>query len=94
MYNRRNRYAARIQVSLSFILQAKVSAENEHLHNHRFVKLTICENLTEIRASKEGNSLVLVDEKKSLYQIPRDEFLAVYKKQQNRQKKNTYEVER
>ena len=62
----------------------------------------IYENLTVISASKEGNNIVLMDGNKSFYTIPRDDFLAGYNKQQEKQhkaeirhqQKNEFEVVR
>lgn len=62
----------------------------------------IYENLKVISASKEDNSIVLMDGNKSFYKIPRDDFLAGYNKQQEKQHKaevrhqrrNEFEVER
>ena len=62
----------------------------------------IYENLKVISASKEDNSIVLMDGNKSFYKIPRDDFLAGYNKQQEKkhkaevrhQRKNEFEVER
>ena len=65
-------------------------------------KEKIYETLTVISASKEGNSVVLMDKNKSFYEIPRDELLAGYEKQQEKlhkaevqhQRRNSVEIER
>lgn len=60
------------------------------------------EALTVVSSSKEGNNIILMDGKKSYYEIPRDNFLEGYNKQQTKihnaerkhQNRNEYEVER
>ena len=48
-------------------------------------KSKIYENLTIVSASKEGNNIILMDKNKSFYELPRDEFLEGFNKQQNKQ---------
>lgn len=47
----------------------------------------IHEDLQIVSASKEGNSVVLMDKNKSYYNVPRDTLLEGYKQQQNNQHK-------
>lgn len=65
-------------------------------------KSKIYENLTIVSASKEGNNIILMDNNKSFYELPRDEFLEGFNKQQIKQHKaekkhqhrNEFEMER
>lgn len=65
-------------------------------------KSKIYENLTVVSASKEGNSIILMDKDKSFYELPRDTFLEGFNKQQTKQYKaerkhqrqNQFEMER
>lgn len=65
-------------------------------------KEKIYETLTVISSSKEGNSIILMDKDKSFYEIPRDELLISYNKQQEKihkaevqqQRRNSVEIER
>ncbi len=65
-------------------------------------KERIFENVQIISSSKEGNSILLMDKNKSYYEIPRDEFLKNYQKQQEKvrkeeqkyQKKHSLDIER
>ena len=65
-------------------------------------KEKIYETLTLISSSKEGNTMILMDKNKSFYEIPRDELLASYTKQQEKihkaeiqqQRRNSVEIER
>lgn len=65
-------------------------------------KEKIFEPLSVVSSSKEGNSVILMDKNKSFYEIPRDELLESYEKQQTKikaaemkqQRKNSVEIER
>lgn len=65
-------------------------------------KEQLYETLTVVSASKEGNSVLLMDKNKSFYEVPRDTLLENYNKQQlkehhaerHQQKANRIEIER
>lgn len=57
-------------------------------------KERIFENVQVISSSKEENSILLMDKNKSYYEIPRDEFLKNYEKQQERIKKTELKAQR
>ena len=65
-------------------------------------KEQLYETLTVVSASKEGNSVLLMDKNKSYYEVPRDTLLENYNKQQLKehraeryqQKSNRIEIER
>ncbi len=65
-------------------------------------KEQLYETLTVVSASKEGNSVLLMDKNKSYYEVPRDTLLENYNKQQfkehraerHQQKANRIEIER
>ena len=50
-------------------------------------KEQLYETLTVVSASKEGNSVLLMDKNKSFYEVPRDTLLENYNKQQQRERK-------
>lgn len=62
-----------------------VAFNTKNLFGHGNTK--IHEDLQIISASKEGNSIVLMDKNKSYYSVPRDTFLEGYNKQQRKQHK-------
>lgn len=50
-------------------------------------KEKLYETLTVVSASKEGNSVLLMDKNKSYYEVPRDTLLENYNKQQQKERK-------
>ena len=65
-------------------------------------KEKIFQDLTVVSSSREGNSVILMDKNKSFYEVPRDELLDGYNKQQSKMKvqerkqqmRNRVEIER
>ena len=50
-------------------------------------KEKLYETLTVVSASKEGNSILLMDKNKSYYEVPRDTLMENYNKQQIKEHK-------